>query len=53
MSELNIEVEYIYILSDWFRKKEYRDVLNYVISVGCQYYFEYLPLQKIGLPVPI
>ncbi len=52
MAPLNIEVEYIYILSDWFRKQEYKDVLDYVISVGCQYYFDYLPLQKIGLPVP-
>ena len=52
MSQLNTEVEYIYILSDWFRKKEYKDSLDYVISVGCQYYFEYLPLHKIGLPVP-
>ncbi len=52
MSQLNIEVEYIYILSDWFKKDCYKDVLDYVISVGCQYYFEYLPLQKIGLPVP-
>ena len=52
MAPLNIEVEYIYILSDWFRKLEYKDVLDYVISVGCQYYFQYLPLQKLGLPVP-
>lgn len=51
MSQLNIEVEYIYILSGWFRQKRYKDVLDYVISVGCQYYFEYLPLNKIGLPV--
>ena len=52
MSQLNIEVEYIYVLSDWFRKPEYKDVLDYIISVGCHYYFEYLPLQKLGLPVP-
>lgn len=53
MAPLNIEVEYIYLLSDWFRKPEYKDVLDYVISVGCQYYFQYLPLQKLGLPVPV
>ncbi|MFH0739585.1 MAG: hypothetical protein V1819_00660 [bacterium] len=52
MALLNIEVEYIYILSDWFRKPQYKDVLDYVISMGCQYYFQYLPLQKLGLPVP-
>ncbi len=52
MAPLNIEVEYIYILSDWFKKPEYKDTLDYIISVGCQYYFHYLPLQKLGLPVP-
>ena len=52
LAPLNFEVEYFYILNDWFRKPEYKDVLDYVISVGCQYYFHYLPLQKLGLPVP-
>jgi len=52
MAPLNIDVEYIYILDDWFRKPGYKDVLDYVISMGCQYYFQYLPLQKLGLPVP-
>ncbi|MBI4058850.1 hypothetical protein HY404_01265 [Candidatus Microgenomates bacterium] len=52
MASLNIEVEYIYILSDWFRKPQYKDTLNYIIDVGCQYYFNYLPLQKLGLPIP-
>ena len=48
---LNIEVEYIYILNDWFKNSAYKDTLDYVISVGCQYYFNYLPLQKLGLPI--
>ncbi len=52
MAQANIEVEYVYLLSDWFRKPEYKDVLDYIISVRCQYYFEYIPLQKLGLPVP-
>ena len=52
MAPLNIEVEYIYILSDWFRNSVYKDVLDYIVSVGCQYYFGYLPLQKLGLPIP-
>jgi len=51
-SPLNIEVEYVYVLSDWFKKPEYKDVLDYIINVGCHFYFEYLPLHKIGLPVP-
>ncbi len=52
LSQLNIEVEYVYILDDWFRQKIYKDVLDYIHSVRCQYYFNYIPLQKLGLPVP-
>lgn len=51
-SPANIEVEYIYLLSDWFRKPEYKDVLDYIHSVHCYYFFEYIPLVKFGLPVP-
>lgn len=52
MAPANIEVEYIYLLSDWFRNPKYKDVLDYIISVRCQYYFEYIPLKKLGMPVP-
>jgi len=52
LSQLNIEVEYIYILSKWFKNPKYKDVLDYIINVNCQYYFDYIPLQKLGLPVP-
>lgn len=54
LSRLNVEVQYIYIFNaDWFDKPKYKDVLDYIISInGCSYYFDYLPLQKIGLPVP-
>lgn len=51
LSPANIDVEYIYLLSDWFRNTQYDDVLRYIISVGCSYYFEYIPLFKLGLPV--
>lgn len=52
LAPANIEVEYIYLLSDWFRKPEYQDVLDYIHSVHCFYFFEYIPLVKLGLPVP-
>ena len=51
LAALNFEVEYIYILNDWFKKPEYKDVLAYIHSVGCDYYFNYIPLQRLGLPV--
>lgn len=52
MAPLNIEVEYIYLLSEWFKDSKYKDVLDYIISMNCHYYFEYIPLAKLGLPVP-
>jgi hypothetical protein len=52
LSPANVEVEYIYLLSDWFRKPEYKDVLDYIHSVHCYYFFEYVPLIKFGLPLP-
>ena len=52
LSKANIEAEYIYLLSDWFRKPEYKDVLDYIHSVHCYYFFEFIPLIKLGLPLP-
>jgi len=52
MAQLNIDVEYIYLLSEWFKNPKYKDVLDYIISMRCHYYFEYIPLTKLGLPVP-
>ena len=51
-SELNYKVEYMYILSDWFRQECYKDTRDYIISVGCSYYYNYIPLHELGLPVP-
>ncbi len=52
LSRANIDVEYMYLLSDWFKDSKYKDVLDYIISVRCEYYFEYVPLKKLGLPIP-
>lgn len=50
LAPLEIAVEYVYILNDWFKKAEYRDVLQYVKSSGCHYFFYELPLKFLGLP---
>ncbi len=42
MAPANIKVQYMYLLDNWFRDPKYKDVLDYIISVGCQYYFEYI-----------
>lgn len=49
LSPLGIAVKYVYVLSDWFKKPEYNDVLEYIKSVGCYYFFNELPLKFLGL----
>lgn len=48
----NIDAEYIYILNEWFKQKEYADVLEYIREIGCDYYFDYIPIKRLGLPFP-
>lgn len=50
VASLGIKVEYVYVLSDWFKKPEYKDVLDYIHSVNCHYKFNELPLAWLGLP---
>jgi len=45
-----IEVEYCYVLNDWYKAHKYDDVLNYIQSVWCKYFFNDLPLDYLGLP---
>jgi site-specific DNA-methyltransferase (adenine-specific) len=47
---LNLKVEYVYILNDWFSDPTYKDCLDYIDSVGCHYRFNTLPLSWLGLP---
>jgi hypothetical protein len=46
---IGIKIEYIYVLNDWFKKEEYKDVLSYVESVGCHYYFNEISVSVFGL----
>jgi len=51
VSPLGLKVEYVYVLSDWFKKPEYKDVLDYIHSVNCHYKFNEIPLSWLGLPI--
>lgn len=51
VSGLGLKVEYVYVLNDWFKKPEYKDVLDYIHSVNCHYKFNDLPLAWLGLPI--
>ena len=43
------EVKFFYILNDFFKQDVYRDVFEYIKSVGGDYYFNTLPLEDLGL----
>ncbi|ONI41451.1 hypothetical protein AN640_07985 [Candidatus Epulonipiscium fishelsonii] len=45
------KLTYNYILSDWFRRDEYIDVLTYIKDANCDYYFNELPLEVLNLPI--
>ena len=49
VAPLGIDVEYIYIFSDWFKQAQYKDVLDYICQVNCYYFFNELPLEVLGL----
>ena len=49
LTAAKLQVEYIYILNNWFEKPEYNDVRAYIREVGCMYFFYELPLEAIGL----
>ena len=46
---LNIKVHYIYIFNNWFKHQQYKDVLEYIHSVDCEYYFNEIPFESLGL----
>lgn len=50
VSPLGLKVEYVYVLSDWFKDPRYKDTLDYIHSVNCHYKFNELPLSWLGLP---
>lgn len=50
-SPVNYRVEYVYVLSDWFYNPLYRDTLDYIRAMGCDYYYNEIPLDALGLSV--
>lgn len=49
VNSLGYNVEFIYVLSDWFKRDEYKDTLDYVNYLNCSYYFNDIPLKAVGL----
>ncbi len=42
---------FIFLLNDWYKRPEYADVKTYIRSVGCDYYFNELPLAAIKMDI--
>lgn len=49
---LGIKTKYTYVFNDWFKKPEYRDSLEYVKNSGCFYFFNEVPFEFFGIPIP-
>lgn len=49
LKPLNINVQYYYVLNEWFDNPKNNDVFNYIESVGCKYFIVELPLCEVGL----
>ncbi len=49
LKPLGYKVEFIYILSEWFKQEVYKDTLEYIQREGCYYFFDTLPLIALGL----
>lgn len=47
---IGYQVNYFYVLSDWFLNPLYKDILDYIVRVGCSYFYNEIPLTSLGLP---
>ncbi len=46
---IGFDVKYLYVFNDWFTKSIYRDTLEYIEDVGCNYFYNEIPLDFLGL----
>jgi hypothetical protein len=46
---LGIEVQFVYLLNDWFTQHRYSDVLAYIKESGADYHFKSVPLGLLDL----
>lgn len=50
-SLLGIQVEYYYLLNDWFNNPKNQDTFDYIKQTGCDYFFNEIPFSRLGLPI--
>ena len=48
-SPLGFSVVYLYVFNDWFLDGTYKDTLEYIIRMGCHYFYNEIPLDFLKL----
>lgn len=46
---IGFNVKYLYVFNDWFQKDVYKDTLEYIRKVGCNFFYNEIPLFFLGL----
>jgi hypothetical protein len=49
LKPLMYKVEFFFLLDDFFLDDKYNDVKKYIKLVGCDYFFDKIPLSRLGL----
>ena len=47
----NYSTEYYYLLNNWYKREEYKDVKSYILSVGCKYFIDRIKLTDLGINI--
>jgi hypothetical protein len=43
------DAKFIFLLDKWFNQTKYKDVLEYIVSVDCLYYFDEVPISVFDI----
>ena len=49
IEQTGFETEYFYLLNSWYEKVEYKDVKEYIKSVGCNFFIDEIGLEELGI----
>lgn len=49
INETGYKTEYFYLWNDWFLRKEYDDVKEYILAVGCKFFINEIDLNELGI----
>ena len=53
VKSINYRIKYIYVCNNWFKQKQYDDVIEYIKACGCHIFFNEIPLNFFGVGLRI